>query len=161
TMEVVFVIVLLGLLSVDRVECGQAIKLNSEYPAISCRKHSALLTEYGGIEDGKTSNIKAFKKAIDDLSKFSLDGANGTIDGQGQNWWHRYHHNKLNYTRPFLIELLYSRHIQISNLTLLNSLHWFVHPVYSSNIIIQKLMIIAPYDPVSPKTDGISPGTTF
>ncbi|KAF9596741.1 hypothetical protein IFM89_012940 [Coptis chinensis] len=74
-MEVVFVIVLLGLLSVGRVECRAAVNINSgEYPAMSCRKHSASLIEYGGVGDGKTSNTEAFKKAIADLSKFSSDG---------------------------------------------------------------------------------------
>jgi len=31
-----------------------------EYQAINCRKHSAVLTDFGGVDDGKTSNTKAF-----------------------------------------------------------------------------------------------------
>ena len=60
-----------------------------------------------------------------------LTGENGTIDGQGAFWWQQFHRKKLKYTRPYLIELMYSDNIQISNLTLLNSPSWHVHPVYS------------------------------
>lgn len=45
-----------------------------EYEALSCRKHTALLTDFGGKGDGKTSNTKAFRKAIHELSKFATDG---------------------------------------------------------------------------------------
>nr|AFK49026.1 unknown [Lotus japonicus] len=58
-------------------------------------------------------------------------------------------------TRPYMIEIMYSNQIQISNLTLVNSPSWFVHPIYSSDIIIQGLTILAPVD--SPNTDGIDP----
>lgn len=60
-----------------------------------------------------------------------MSGNNGTIDGQGDRWWQLFHQGKLKYTRPYLIELMYSSDIQISSLTLLNSPAWNVHPVYS------------------------------
>ncbi|PNX99350.1 putative polygalacturonase-like protein, partial [Trifolium pratense] len=82
-------------------------------------------------------------------------GDNGTIDGQGSFWWQQFHSKKLKYTRPYLIELMFSDNIQISNLTLLDSPSWNIHPVYSSNIIIKGITIIAPIR--SPNTDGINP----
>nr|KAJ0191190.1 hypothetical protein LSAT_V11C800391530 [Lactuca sativa] len=85
----------------------------------------------------------------------SLIGGNGTIDGQGSLWWKKFHKKQLKNTRPYLIELMYSKQIQISNLTMIDSPSWFVHPVYSSDIIMQDLTILAPVD--SPNTDGINP----
>ncbi|KAG8375005.1 hypothetical protein BUALT_Bualt10G0054500 [Buddleja alternifolia] len=203
-----------------------------EYCAISCRAHTASLTDFGGVGDGTTSNTKAFQAAIDHLSQFESDGGsmlfvppgkwltgsfnitshftlflhkdavllasqdesdyavieplpsygrgrdtaggryislifgtnltdvvitgdNGTIDGQGEPWWDKFHKGELQYTRPYLIEIMYSQNIQISNLTLVNSPSWHVHPVYSSNIIVQALTIIAPV--TVPNTDGINP----
>jgi polygalacturonase len=60
-----------------------------------------------------------------------LSGDNGTIDGQGAQWWEKFHKGQLKYTRPYLIEIMYSENVQISNLTLLNSPSWNIHPVYS------------------------------
>ncbi|PRQ58246.1 putative galacturan 1,4-alpha-galacturonidase [Rosa chinensis] len=203
-----------------------------QYSAMNCRAHSASLTEFGGVGDGKTSNTKAFQTAISKLSQFATDGGaqlfvpagkwltgsfsltshftlylhkdavllasqdlnewpvlkalpsygrgrdaaagrfsslifgtnltdvivtgdNGTIDGQGEFWWQQFHKKKLKYTRPYLIEIMFSSDIQISDLTLLNSPSWNVHPVYSSNILVQGITIIAPIS--SPNTDGINP----
>jgi len=231
-------ILLLGLVSVQVAECktgkrGDAGKVNAvSYPAINCRKHSALITEFGGVGDGKTLNTKAFADAVTKLSAFANDGGaqlvippgkwltshfnltshftlflhkdavilasqddktwplvaplpsygegrdgpggrfsalisgtnltdvvitgnNGTLDGQGQPWWKKFKSDKLDATRPYMIELLYSDQIQISNLTIINSPSWFVHPTYSSNIIIKGLTILAPIE--SPNTDGIDP----
>ncbi|KAK7274334.1 hypothetical protein RIF29_15418 [Crotalaria pallida] len=89
------------------------------------------------------------------LTDVIVTGDNGTIDGQGEFWWQQFHKKKLKYTRPYLIELMFSDSIQISNLTLLNSPSWNVHPVYSSNIIVKGITIIAPI--TSPNTDGINP----
>ncbi|XP_061341302.1 probable polygalacturonase [Gastrolobium bilobum] len=89
------------------------------------------------------------------LTDVIVTGDNGTIDGQGAFWWEQFHKKKLKYTRPYLIELMFSDNIQISNLTLLNSPSWNVHPVYSSNIIVKGITIIAPV--TSPNTDGINP----
>lgn len=61
----------------------------------------------------------------------NISGQNGTIDGQGAQWWQQFHKKKLKYTRPYLIEIMHSDNIQISNLTLVNSPSWNVHPVYS------------------------------
>ncbi|KAM7275168.1 hypothetical protein ACFE04_017034 [Oxalis oulophora] len=203
-----------------------------EFTAISCREHSASITEFGGVGDGVTPNTKAFQDAVNHLSQFGSDGGahlhvpagkwltgsfnltshftlylhkdavilasqdlneyplidplpsygrgrdtsggryaslifgtnltdvvvtgdNGTIDGQGESWWQQFHEGTLQYTRPYLIEIMFSNNIQISNLTLLNSPSWNVHPIYSSNILVQGLTIIAPVR--SPNTDGINP----
>ncbi|XP_034203905.1 probable polygalacturonase [Prunus dulcis] len=224
---------ILGLFFLRAAECrtpanGGTVK----YSALNCRKHSALLTDFGAVGDGKTSNTKAFKAAIHHLSqnaseggaqlivppgkwltgsfnltshftlflhkdavilatqdesewplvsalpsygrgrdapggRFSslifgtnltdvvITGNNGTIDGQGASWWKKFKAGQLNETRPYMIEIMYSNQIQISNLTLVNSPSWFVHPTYSSNITIHGLTILAPID--SPNTDGINP----
>ncbi|GAU50619.1 hypothetical protein TSUD_290740 [Trifolium subterraneum] len=89
------------------------------------------------------------------LTDVVITGFNGTIDGQGSYWWNKFHKDELKLTRPYLIEIMFSNQIQISNLTLINSPSWFVHPIYSSDIIIHGLNIIAPID--SPNTDGINP----
>ncbi|KAH7864805.1 hypothetical protein Vadar_034074 [Vaccinium darrowii] len=89
------------------------------------------------------------------LTDVVITGDNGTIDGQGELWWQQFHKKKLKYTRPYMIELMHSDTIQISNLTLVNSPAWNVHPVYSSNIIVQGITILAPV--TSPNTDGINP----
>ncbi|KAK6925865.1 Glycoside hydrolase, family 28 [Dillenia turbinata] len=214
-------IVILGALSLSPVQCRTSnFQAVSDYQAINCRKHTALLTDFGAVGDGKTSNTKAFNSAIQHLSKFASDGGaqlivpagkwltgsfnltshftlflhkdavilgsqgdgrgrdapggrrsaliygtnltdvvitgnNGTIDGQGPNWWKRFRKGELNVTRPYLIEILYSDQIQISDLTLIDSPSWFVHPIYSSNILVKGLTILAPID--SPNTDGVDP----
>ncbi|KAJ1257544.1 hypothetical protein BS78_10G004100 [Paspalum vaginatum] len=70
-------------------------------------------------------------------------------------WWSKFHKNQLKYTRGYLIELMHSDTIFISNVTLLNSPAWNIHPVYSSNIVVQGVTILAPTR--SPNTDGINP----
>lgn len=45
-----------------------------EYGAISCRAHTASITEFGGVGDGETSNTKAFQAAVERLSQYAEDG---------------------------------------------------------------------------------------
>ncbi|KAB5560802.1 hypothetical protein DKX38_005759 [Salix brachista] len=193
--------------------------------AINGRKHSAVLTDFGGVGDGKTSNTKAFEKAIRKLSKYAPDGGAQLVvppgkwltgsfnltshftlflhkdavllasqdesewpafpplptygvgrdeqagrfsslifgtnltDVVGAAWWDNFHRKKLKLTRPYLIEFMYSDQVQISKLTLINSPSWNVHPVYSRNVLIQWLTVLAPVD--SPNTDGINPWDCF
>ncbi|BAT73044.1 polygalacturonase protein [Vigna angularis] len=89
------------------------------------------------------------------LTDVIITGNNGTLDGQGDLWWQKFHKGELSYTRPYLIEIMYSDNVQISNLTLVNSPSWNVHPVYSSNVVVQGVTILAPV--TSPNTDGINP----
>ncbi|KAG1365278.1 putative polygalacturonase [Cocos nucifera] len=70
-----------------------------------------------------------------------LPGDNGTIDGQGSVWWGWFHTHTLNFSRPHLVELVSSNDIVISNLTLLNSPAWSIHPVYCGNVEVQNITI--------------------
>ncbi|CAL9202654.1 unnamed protein product [Musa hybrid cultivar] len=83
---------------------------------------------------------------------------NGTIDGQGETWWKMFRNKELNYTRGYLIELMYCKQVLISNITLVNSPSWNVHPVYSSHVIVSGITILAPVN--SPNTDGIDPDSS-
>ncbi|XP_021892085.1 probable polygalacturonase [Carica papaya] len=231
--QIVVGVLVLGLFDSRTAQCRPSRVLESiEYSALSCRKHTASLTDFGGVPDGKTSNTKAFKVAIDKLSSLAGDGGaqlivppgkwltgsfnltshftlfiqqgavilasqdesewpllpplpsygrgrdapgdrfsslifgtnltdviitgnNGTIDGQGESWWKKFRNGELHNTRPYLIEIMHSDRVQISDITLINSPSWNVHPVYSSNVLVQRLTILAPID--SPNTDGIDP----
>ncbi|XP_028770401.1 probable polygalacturonase [Neltuma alba] len=112
------------------------------------------LPSYGRGRDAAAGRYRSLIFGTN-LTDVIITGDNGTIDGQGAYWWTQFRGKQLDYTRPHLIEIMYSQHVQISNLTLLNSPFWNLHPVYSSNIIIQGLTIIAPVN--SPNTDGIDP----
>lgn len=57
-------------------------------------------------------------------------GENGTIDGQGHVWWNMWRQRSLPFTRPNLVEFVRSSDIIISNVVLLNSPFWNIHPVY-------------------------------
>ncbi|KAL5209427.1 hypothetical protein ABZP36_005050 [Zizania latifolia] len=92
------------------------------------------------------------------LTDVIITGANGTIDGQGAIWWDWFHNRTLNYTRPHLVELMYSTNVVISNLTFTNSPFWNIHPVYCSQVLIQHVTILAPLN--SPNTDGIVPDSS-
>ncbi|KAI3844812.1 hypothetical protein MKX03_004533 [Papaver bracteatum] len=88
------------------------------------------------------------------LTDVIITGDMGTIDGQGAWWWQRYK-TELKSNRPYLIEIMNSDQVQITNLKLIDSPSWHIHPVYSSNIFIKGITIVAPI--ASPNTDGINP----
>lgn len=90
------------------------------------------------------------------LTDVVITGNNGTIDGQGASWWNKFAKGLLKATRPFLIEILHTTQLQITNITLTNSPSWNIHPIYCSNVVIQGLTILAPVK--VPNTDGINPG---
>ncbi|KAJ9139846.1 hypothetical protein P3X46_030543 [Hevea brasiliensis] len=221
-LQLLSILILVGYVSLPIAESRNVQILKKKttinYPAISCRKHTAALTEFGGVGDGKTLNTEAFQSAIANLSQYGSDGGaqlivppgkwltesfnltrhftlflqegtvllasqqnfpdgrfasvilgmnladvvitgnNGTIDGQGAPWWDKIKKGLLKATRPFLIELMYTNQLQISNITLTNSPSWRVHPIYCSNVVIQGVTILAPVE--VPNIDGINPGLT-
>ncbi|KAL8138770.1 hypothetical protein V2J09_004771 [Rumex salicifolius] len=97
------------------------------------------------------------------LTDVVITGDNGTIDGQGEMWWQKFHKKELKYTRPYLIELMYSQIIQISNLTLINSPSWNVHPVYNSctNTRIEDCYIVSGDDCVAVKSGWDEYGISY
>ncbi|XP_039127712.1 probable polygalacturonase isoform X2 [Dioscorea cayenensis subsp. rotundata] len=93
------------------------------------------------------------------LTDVVITGENGTIDGQGHIWWESYLSHSLNYSRPHILEIVSSTDILISNLTLLNPPAFSIHPVYSSNVQIQNIVIHS--SPDSPFTSGIVPDSCW
>ncbi|KAH7683688.1 Pectin lyase fold/virulence factor protein [Dioscorea alata] len=90
------------------------------------------------------------------LKNVIITGNNGTINGQGKSWWARYRQKLLNYTRGPLVQLLWSRDIIISNITLRDSPFWTLHPYDCKNVTISNMTILAPVLG-APNTDGIDP----
>ncbi|ONK63130.1 uncharacterized protein A4U43_C07F11720 [Asparagus officinalis] len=92
------------------------------------------------------------------LTDVVITGSNGTIDGQGSFWWDSFNNKTLDYTRPHLVEFMYSTGIVILNLTFANSPFGAIHPVYCSQVFIKNVTILAPPD--SPNTDAIDPDSS-
>ncbi|KAG6384368.1 hypothetical protein SASPL_155846 [Salvia splendens] len=90
------------------------------------------------------------------LTDVVITGHNGTINGQGQTWWTKYRKNLLNYTRGPLLQLMWSRDIHISDVTLRDSPFWTLHPYDCQNVTISNVTILAPLSG-APNTDGIDP----
>ena len=78
-----------------------------------------------------------------------------SADGNGGAWYARFFNKTLKWSRPCLIELMFTSHITIDNLVLKNSAFWTVHPYASRSIIIRNLVITAPG--WGANTDGVDP----
>lgn len=90
------------------------------------------------------------------LKDVVLTGHNGTINGQGKVWWIKHFQKTLNHTRGPLVQIMWSRDIVISNITLRDSPFWTLHPYDCKNVSISNVTILAPIFK-APNTDGIDP----
>ncbi|GFP93156.1 probable polygalacturonase [Phtheirospermum japonicum] len=90
------------------------------------------------------------------LKDVVITGHNGTINGQGQTWWTKYQKKRLNHTRGPLVQLMWSRDIHISDVTLRDSPFWTLHPYDCQNITVRNVTILTPLSG-APNTDGIDP----
>nr|XP_029123841.1 probable polygalacturonase [Elaeis guineensis] len=90
------------------------------------------------------------------LKDVVITGHNGTIDGQGASWWSKFQNKLLKHTRGPLVQIMWSRDIVISNITLRNPPFWTLHPYDCKNVIISNVTILAPLHS-APNTDGIDP----
>nr|XP_010917443.1 probable polygalacturonase [Elaeis guineensis] len=90
------------------------------------------------------------------LKDLVITGHNGTINGQGQAWWAKYRKRLLNNTRGPLVQIMWSKDIVISNITLRDSPFWTLHPFDCKNVTVTNVTILAPVTG-APNTDGIDP----
>ena len=90
----------------------------------------------------------------ENLTHVAVSGG-GVIDGNGGLWWQKHFKHELKWSRPRLIEFMYSEDITVQYLTLQNAAFWTVHPYASSRILVQGLTVLAPG--YAPNTDGVDP----
>jgi len=129
------------------LSAGATLKFSDEqedYPVVVSRWEGVVREVYASClyaEDAKNISITGF----------------GTIDGNGEKWWHifRNEREKLAYPRPKLISFDGCEHITIRDVSLINSPSWTLNPIRCHNVTIDNLTIINPSD--SPNTDGIDP----
>ncbi|XP_078440840.1 putative polygalacturonase isoform X4 [Wolffia australiana] len=93
------------------------------------------------------------------LENVVITGENGTINGQGRSWWKKHLLHQLNHTRGPLVQLMWSRNVLISNITLRDSPFWTIHPYSCKNVTISGVTILAPVVQ-APNTDGIDPDSS-
>ena len=137
-------------------------------------RYTSIFTRYAGIE------MMAYPAAITILSceDVILDGK-GLISGQGKKWYEKYwgkdtkggmrkEYDKqglrwacdYDCLRPKNILIQDSCHIQINDLTLKDSPFWNLHVLYSNDVVLSRLTIIAD-DPFAPSTDGIDIDSSY
>ncbi|XP_048536301.1 probable polygalacturonase [Triticum urartu] len=90
------------------------------------------------------------------LKDVVITGHNGSINGQGEVWWLKHRRRMLKNTRPPLVQLMWSKDIVITNITLRNSPFWHFHPYDCTNVTVSDVTILAPISG-APNTDGIDP----
>ncbi|WOL12490.1 putative polygalacturonase isoform X1 [Canna indica] len=112
------------------------------------------LPSYGRGRDAPGGRYSNFIMGYN-LTDVAITGNNGTINGQGHVWWERFRANELQHTRGYLVEFMFCNNVLLSNVTLMNSPSWTLHPVYCRDVIVSGVTIYAPIK--SPNTDGMNP----
>lgn len=97
------------------------------------------------------------------VNGFTISGE-GTIDGNGLNYWKAFWQRRkenpnctnLEVSRPRLVFIWKSNHVQVQDVRLQNSGFWTSHYYQCNNIKILNVRITAPHEPVkAPSTDAI------
>lgn len=114
----------------------------ADYPAIPGRWEGASQPTHASLISGSS------------LRDIAITGR-GTIDGRGAFWWKMHREKTLRYPRPRLICFEGCFNVLIEGVTLTNSPSWTIHPLRCTNVNVDKVTVINPYD--SPNTDGINP----
>ncbi|WOL00142.1 hypothetical protein Cni_G08855 [Canna indica] len=120
----------------------------NEFPIISP------LPSYGRGRDTSGGRYSNFIMGYN-LTDVAITGNNGTINGQGQMWWDKFLAKELQHTRGYLVEFMFCTNVLVSDVTLMDSPSWNLHPVYSSDVTVSGITVLAPV--TSPNTDGIDP----
>eukprot|EP00051_Salpingoeca_urceolata_P007327 m.96644 g.96644 ORF g.96644 m.96644 type:complete len:438 (-) comp15198_c0_seq1:125-1438(-) len=123
----------------------------SQYPII------APLPSYGTSRDVGYARHQALIMSPPGTVNIRITGG-GTINGGGRYWWDLFRKKELKVGRPRLIELYNTSGIEVDNVRLVDSGFWTLHPVYSRDVHIHDLHILAPVD--SPNTDGVDPDSS-
>ncbi|XP_073010801.1 probable polygalacturonase [Typha latifolia] len=125
---------------------------------IQDEKYWPLLPPLPSYGHGREHNGPRYGSLIhgQNLKDVVITGHNGTINGQGQAWWTKYRKRLLNFTRGPLVQLMWSKDIIISNITLRDSPFWTLHPYDCKNVTVANVTILAPISG-APNTDGIDP----
>ena len=97
-----------------------------EYGAISCRAHTASITDFGGVGDGETSNTKAFKAAVERLSQYAGDGGAQLYVPAGR--WLTGSFNLTSHFTLFLHQdaVLLASQVEINNLLFSSKFKYFI-----------------------------------
>jgi polygalacturonase len=114
----------------------------ADYPLIPSRWEGASQTTHASLISGSG------------LENIAVTGR-GTIDGRGAFWWKMHREKRLQAPRPRLICFEGCFNVLIEGVTLTNSPSWTIHPLRCTNVNVDKVTVINPYD--SPNTDGINP----
>ena len=106
----------------------------------------------------------------DGVTNLTISGA-GTIDGSGERWWKEYWaaraaekdgidpHFKV--PRPRLVHIINSRKVVVRDLLLKDSAFWNLQLTYCDDVVVRKLTIRAPHEPVkAASSDGIDIDST-
>lgn len=86
-----------------------------------------------------------------DSNNISIKGE-GTIDGNGFNWWNK---GESDTKRPRTIQFINCSDVNIKDIKIKNSPCWTINPICCDNVCIDNVSINNPYD--APNTDGINP----
>ncbi len=70
----------------------------------------------------------------------------GTIDGQGSEWWARFHAKQLKYGRPRLLQTMSCSNVLIANVTLKDSPFWTTHIWNSQHVEVAHVKVRSPTD---------------
>jgi polygalacturonase len=114
----------------------------ADYPVIPSRWEGASQPTHASLISGI------------DLEDIAITGR-GTIDGRGALWWKMHREKTLRAPRPRLICFEGCFNVSIEGVTVTNSPSWTIHPLRCTNVNVDKVTVINPYD--SPNTDGINP----
>jgi len=117
------------------------------------------LESYGfGREGAKRGRRVAFLSG-ERLHDVVITGDGGIIDGSGQKWWEAKRSSHFDgVTLPHLIETMRVSDLEISNLKLINSPLWTVHPFACSRVVVRNIEIVNPVS--AHNTDGINPDSS-
>ena len=116
------------------------------------------LPTYGNSRDGPYLQYQAFIYARG-AHDIRVNGS-GTIDGQGDWWWH----NQRNRTalgaagRPNLLQFVGCAGVEVAGVTLRDSPFWCLHPVLCEDVHVHHVTIRARM--YAPNSDGIDPDSS-